>query len=140
VVREANMNELTAKRLRQLAHKIVLAQGGKPSEDWNHYDQERNCPGYVPAYSDGYKHDFSEKLDKDGYNMAALANMCHPRATDPDGNELMAYVMKPGTLHHKNKVKILYIGLKKLWRLTGGKHTIFGQRFRKTVLRYATNV
>jgi hypothetical protein len=134
------MNGLTAKRLRQLAHKIVLAQGGTPGEFRNNYDQERNCPGYVPAYSDGYKHDFSEKVDKTGYNMAALANMTHPRATDPDGNELMAYVMKPGTLHHKNKVKILYLGLKRLWKLTGGKHMIFGQRFRRTVLRYGAKV
>ena len=134
------MNGLTAKRLRRLALQIVTVRGGKPGEFMNVYDQESNCPGYVPAYSDGYKHDFSEKLDKSGYNMASLANMCHPRATDPDGNELMAYVMKPGTLHHKNAVKILYLGLKKLWGATGGKHMIFGQRFRRTVLNYGANV
>jgi hypothetical protein len=108
----------------------VLAQGGKPGEFLNNYDQESNCPGYVPAYADGHRHDFENEDN----------NFGHERTTDPDGNELMAYVMKPGTLHHKNKVKILYLGLKRLWKQTGGKHMIFGQKFRRVVLRYGANV
>jgi len=125
------MNGLTAKRLRQLAHAIVLSQGGSPGEFLNHYDQESNCPTYVPAYADGYRHDFSDT------KAAALVNACHERAKDPDGNELMAFVKNPGTLHHKNKVKIIYLNLKKLWRSTKGKHMLFGKRFRHTVRTYA---
>jgi len=131
------MNGLTAKRLRQLAHKIILAQGGSPGEFLHHYDQQSNCPAYVPAYSDGYRHDFSEEINKDGYNMAALANACHPRAKDPDGNELLAFVKNPGTLHHKNKMKIVYLALKKMWNATNGKHPVFGPNFRSKVMTYA---
>jgi hypothetical protein len=124
------MNGLTAKRLRQLSHAIVLSQGDSPGEGLNQYNQESNCVSWEPAYEDGYRHDFSGKAGE-------LVNACHPRATDPDGNPLLGMFKNPGTLHHKSKVKLIYKALKKLWKETGGEHEIFGPKFRRTIRTYA---
>jgi hypothetical protein len=124
------MNGLTAKRLRQLAHAIVLSQGESPGKDANLYNQESNCISWEPAYEDGHRHTF------DGPE-AAFVNALHPRAKDPDGNPLLGMFHNPGTLHHANKTRVIYNHLKKLWKQTGGNHEIFGKRFRRIVNTYA---
>lgn len=124
------MNGLTAKRLRQLAYQIVLASGESPGEGANQYHQESNCVSWEPAYEDGYRHDFSGVAGD-------LVNACHSRATDPDGLPLLGMFKNPGTLHNAHKVTQLYHHLKKLWKSTGGKHEIFGKKFRRTLRTYA---
>lgn len=131
------MNGLTAKRLRQLAYNITLAQGEHPGEGANQYHQESNCPSWEPAYEDGYRHDFSEEVNEAGQRIADLVNACHPRAKDPDGFPLLGMFKNPGTLHCAHKTKQLYRHLKKLWKATGGKHEIFGPKFRRTLRTYA---
>jgi len=131
------MNGLTAKRLRQLAHSIVLAQGESPGAGLNQYNQESNMVVWEPAYEDGYRHNFDPAVNESGQCIADLVNACHPRAVDPDGNMLLGMFKNPGTIHHVSKVKLIYKALKKLWKDTGGVHEIFGSRFRRTVRTYA---
>jgi hypothetical protein len=131
------MNGLTAKRLRQLAHAIVLSQGESPGKDANLYNQESNCISWEPAYEDGHRHDFSTEVNENGQSIADLNNALHPRAKDPDGNPLLGMFHNPGTLHHANKTRVIYNHLKKLWKQTGGNHEIFGKRFRRIVNTYA---
>jgi hypothetical protein len=120
------MNGLTAKRLRQLAHTIAIAQGMNPAEGYNQYNQESNCISWEPAYKDGHRHDFDEPEN----------NVGHERMKDPDGVPLLGSYYKPGTLHHAHKVTVLYKHLKKLWRATNGRHEIFGRKFRKIHRQY----
>ena len=122
------MNGLTAKRLRQLAHNLVLAGGHSPGEGYNQYNQESNMVVWEPAYSDGWRHDYTP--------TGAFMNALHPRAKDPDGNNLLGMYNQPGTIHHAHKVTVLYRHLKKLWRATHGRHEIFGKRFRGTYKSY----
>jgi hypothetical protein len=131
------MNGLTAKRLRQLAFNIVLAQGESPGEGYNQYNQESNCPSWEPAYVGGYRHDFSTEVNDKGQSIADLNNAAHERMVDPDGVPLLASFYNPGTLHHAHKVTVLYKALKKLWKATGGVHEVFGTKFRKTLRAYA---
>ena len=131
------MNGLTAKRLRQLAYQIALTSGENPGQGANQYHQESNCVSWEPAYEDGYRHDFSTMVNEAGQSMADLVNACHPRATDPDGLPLLGMFKNPGTLHNAHKVTQLYKHLKKLWKATGGKHEIFGTKFRRTLRTFA---
>jgi len=124
------MNGLTAKRLRQLAHNLVLAGGHSPGEGYNQYNQESNCPSWEPAYKDGHRHIFEGET-------AGFLNAMHERAKDGDGNDLLGMFNNPGTIHHAHKVTVLYRHLKKLWKATGGKNEIFGPNFRKVVRSYA---
>jgi hypothetical protein len=126
MVGENIMNGLIAKRLRQLAFQTVSAGGENPAEGYNQYNQESNMVVWEPAYADGHRHDFAD-TDK---------NIGHDRAVDPDGNELLGMYYNPGTIHHAHKVTVLYRHLKKLWKATGGKHEIFGKKFRRTYRTY----
>lgn len=114
------MNGKIAKRLRQLAVDLLATQGFSAGEFHNQYDQESNCISWEPAYEDGHRHVFDVDEEVDPF-----ANLRHPRAKDPDGKELLGMFKNPGTLHCKQRGRVVYHALKKLWKETGGKHKVF---------------